>query len=199
MIHSLFAEKRKRNSIQWLRQPNPNHKLWHYRSIPCPNTLVGSVRCLITLLKYSLSYYIVESYTQHLYTAELYPVLTCCWGRSSLSIMLSNSQFQSIAELYPILLHWRGIPSFKTLVRWTLIHYITELYPILTHCWGLFNLIRLLSDILSYNIVNLSPILKHCCQFSRNVFHSQSESTLMSPNITNKYQPDWITNRQPNT
>ena len=49
-------------SIRWLGHPNPNSLLLHYLSIPCLNTLVGSVRCLITLLKCRLFYYIVELY-----------------------------------------------------------------------------------------------------------------------------------------
>ena len=45
-------------------------KKLHYRNIPCLNILMGSVRYLITLLKYSLFHYIVE----------LYPTFLQCWA-----------------------------------------------------------------------------------------------------------------------
>ena len=43
-------------SIGWLGHPNPNPTFLHYRSIPCLNTLVGSVRYLIALMMYSMFY-----------------------------------------------------------------------------------------------------------------------------------------------
>ena len=57
-------------SIRWLGHPNPNSLLLHSRSIPCLDTLVGSGRYLITLLKCRLFHYIVE----------LYPTFLHCWA-----------------------------------------------------------------------------------------------------------------------
>ena len=130
-------------SIRWLGNPNPNSLLLHYRSIPCLNTLVGSVHYLFTLLKYRLFHFI----------AGLYPILTHCWGIPYLNTLLSNSQ-------KPI--HCWAIPNPNTLLRYSLsynfaeqfplsIH--TELYPILKHCWCIPYLNTLLSN---------SQILIHC-------------------------------------
>ena len=123
--HTLrFRRKPNHISIQWLRHPNPNHILLQCRSIPCLKTLVGSVRYLITLLKYTLFYYIVE----------LYPILTHCWGIPYLFTLLSNSQFQYLAELYPIPAHCWGLPNIDTLLRYTLSYNIVELWLILIYC-----------------------------------------------------------------
>ena len=56
-------------SFQWLGHPNSYHTILHYRSIPCPNTFVDSVRYFITACFISLL-----SYTQRFYIAELYPI-----------------------------------------------------------------------------------------------------------------------------
>ena len=69
--HTLgFCRKPNRISILWLGHPNAKHILFHYWSIASLNTLVGSIRYFIILLKYSLFYYIVE----------LYPVILHCWA-----------------------------------------------------------------------------------------------------------------------
>ena len=99
-----FCRKPNPISIRWVGHPNPNSLLLHCRSIPCLNTLVGSVRHLITLLKYCLIVKLL-SFTQHFYIAELYPILTHCWGIPYLITWLSNSQ---------ILLHCWAIPNPKT-------------------------------------------------------------------------------------
>ena len=57
----------------------------HYRNIPCLNTLMGSVRYLITLLKYSLFHYIVE----------LYPDFLQCWAKP-----ISNTLLGYILSYY---------------------------------------------------------------------------------------------------
>ena len=99
--HTLgFCRKPNPISIQWLGHPNPNSLLLHDRSIPWLNTLVGSVRYLITLLKYLLFHYIVE----------FYPILTHCWGQPYLKRLLSNSQK---------LIHCWAIPNPNTLLRYT--------------------------------------------------------------------------------
>ena len=127
-------------------------RILHYRGIPCLNTLVGSVRYLITSLKYSMFHYILR-FTQLYHIAELYPTLTHCWGIRYLNTLLSNSQ---------ILIHCWAIPNLNTLLRYNLSQKIaeqfpisihTELYPILTHCWGIPYLNTLLSN---------SQILIHC-------------------------------------
>ena len=148
-----FCRKANPMSIQWLGQPNPNPILLHYRSIPCLNTMLVSVRYLVTLLKYSL-FNIFLRYTQHFYKAELYPILTHFWGIAYPITSLSNSQFQYITELYPILTHCWGIAYLITLLSYSQIQYVTELYPILTHCWGISNINILL--------IYIYRILVHC-------------------------------------
>ena len=110
-----LSEKPSPVSIQWLGHPNPYHTKLHYRSIPCFNTLVDSVRFFITI-----SIITLFSYAQHFYIAELYLNLTQRWGMPSFIILLSNSEFQNIAEHYPILvLCWRT-PNNNTLLSYTL-------------------------------------------------------------------------------
>ena len=64
-----FSWKPNPISIRRLGHPNTNSLWLHYRSIPCLNTLVGSVRYLVTLLKYRLFHYNVEPY----------PTFLHCW------------------------------------------------------------------------------------------------------------------------
>ena len=85
-------------SIQWLRHPNANHIILHYRSIPCLKTLVGSVRYHLTLLKYSLFFTLLR-YTQQFYNAELHLKLTHFLEIPYLIKLLSTSEFQYIAEI----------------------------------------------------------------------------------------------------
>ena len=92
--HTLgFCRKPNPISIRWLGHPNPNSFLLHYWSIPCLNTLVGSVRYLITPLKYSLFHYIVEFHP-------------------TFFTLLSYTQSQYIVEVYTILLHFWRIPKY---------------------------------------------------------------------------------------
>ena len=84
-------------SVYWLWHPNSYHTKLYYRSVPCLNTLVDSVRffikaCCITLL----------GFTQHFHIAELYPILSHCWG----------------------------IPNNKTLLSYTLSYYIVEIWTV---------------------------------------------------------------------
>ena len=110
-IHTLdFCRKPNPISIRWLGHPNPNSLLMHYRSIPRLNTLVGSVRYPITLLKYRLFHYIVELYT-HFYIAELHLILTHCWGIPYRITLLSNSQ---------TLIHCWATHNPNTLVKYSL-------------------------------------------------------------------------------
>ena len=128
-------------------------KTLHYRSIPCLNTLVGSVCYLITMLKNSLLHYIVELYP-NFYIADLYPILTQCWGIPYLIIMLSN--FQRLKFCWAItnpntllillqlcIIHCWTFPNFNTywaipnpntLSRYTLSYYMA-ISQILIHCW----------------------------------------------------------------
>ena len=85
-------------------------KILHYRSIPCLNTLVGSVRYLITLLKYSL-FLTMLSFTQPFHIAEPDPILTHCWSIPYPITLLSNSQ--------RLILCW-AIPYLNTLLRYSL-------------------------------------------------------------------------------
>ena len=107
-------------SIQWLRHPNPNDIFLHYRSTTCLNTLVGGVDYLSTLLKYTLFQYV----------AELYPILTHCWGIPYLITLLSNSQFT---------IHCWAIPKPNTLLRYSPSYYTAEQIPISIQCWAIPN------------------------------------------------------------
>ena len=115
--HTLcFCRKPSSNSIQWLGHPIANHILLHCRrTIPCLNTLVGSVRYLFTLLKYSQIFSRL-SFAQQVYIAELDPILTYCWGIPHVIILQNNSQIQYINELSPILTHCWGRPYLNTLL-----------------------------------------------------------------------------------
>ena len=146
--HSLgFCRKPNHISIRWLGHPNPNSLISHSRSIPCLNTLVGSVRDLVTLLKYSLFHYIVE----------FYPTCLHCWAihnpntllRYTLSYyiakhisttdtLLSFTQSCHIVKIEPILLHCWAFPNFhtywalpnpNTLLRYTLSYYTAKQFP----------------------------------------------------------------------
>ena len=143
--HTLgFCQKRDPIWIKWLGNPNPNHIWLHYRSITSLNTLLGSVPYPITLLKYSLFFFNLLSYTQLFHNAELCPSLTHFWGIPYPITLQSNSQFQYI---------W-ATPNPNTLMRYSLSYYlavqfqfqcIVVLYPILTHCLGITNNNTLLS------------------------------------------------------
>ena len=88
------------------RTPKPKHMFLHYRKITSLETLVGSVRCLITLLKNSLFYNIVERYATFLH----------CWHMPNPNRLLRYTKHYYIAEIYPILLHCRTRANFKTLL-----------------------------------------------------------------------------------
>ena len=90
--HTLgFCRKPNPISIQWLGHLNPNSIILHYRSILCLNTLVGSVRYLITLLKYRMFHYIVELYSTFLH----------CWAKPNLDTLLRYTLFFYIARQIP--------------------------------------------------------------------------------------------------
>ena len=112
-----FCRKPNPISIRWLGHPNPNSLILQYRSIPCLNKLVGSVRYLITLLEYRLFHYLVE----------LYPTFLHYWAIPNPNTLLKFTLSQNIAEQFSISIH-------------------TELYPILRHYWGIPYLITLLSN-----------------------------------------------------
>ena len=135
--HALgFSRKPNHISIRWLGHPNPNSLLLHYRSIPCLNTLVGSVRYLITLLKYRLYHYIVE----------LFPTLLHCWVVPNANTLLRYTLSYYIAKQFPISI-------------------LTELYPTLRQNWGTRYLIILLSNsqllILCWAIPNPNTSLRY--------------------------------------
>ena len=90
-----FCRKFKLISCKGIEHPNPYHIFLHWRKIPCLNTVVGSVRYLITLLKY----------TQPYYSIELYPALIHCCGILYLKTLLEHTQYQHIAEVNPIFVH----------------------------------------------------------------------------------------------
>ena len=114
--HTLgFCWKPNPISIRWLGHPNPNSLISHYRSIPCPNTLVGSVCDLITLLKYSLFHYIVE----------FYPTCLHCWA-----IHNPNTLFRYTLSYY-IAKHFS---TTDTLLTYTKSKYNSKIEPILLHC-----------------------------------------------------------------
>ena len=91
LIHSVFAGSPTLISIWRLGHPNPNSLLLHYRCIPCLKTIVGSVRYVIILLKYSLFYYIVEHYQTFLH----------CWAIPNLNTLLRYPLSYYIATQFP--------------------------------------------------------------------------------------------------
>ena len=101
-----FCRKNNLISIQWFGNPNPYHTILHYRCTPCFNTLLKSVRYLITSLEYSLFYYIVELYTTFL----LY------WATPNPNISVRYSISNYIAELYPTLVHCRTMADLNMLL-----------------------------------------------------------------------------------
>ena len=78
-MHSVFGGSL--NLSQELGHPNPYQTLLQCGNLHCLITLVGNVRYLITLLRYTLPYYSVE----------LYPTLLHCWGIPCLFTLLSYS------------------------------------------------------------------------------------------------------------
>ena len=109
IIHSVFAESP--TVSQFYDSDTQIQTIYSYiTEVYRLNTLLGSVRNLITLLKYTLFYYI----------AELYPFPPHCWGIPYLFTLLSNYQFQYIAELYPILAHCWGKANIITFLSFNL-------------------------------------------------------------------------------
>ena len=91
LTHTLrFCRKPNPIPIRWLGHPKPNSLLLHYRSIPSLNTLVGSVRYLITLLKYRLFHYIVELYRTFLH----------CWATPNPNTLLRYTLSYYIAKQF---------------------------------------------------------------------------------------------------
>ena len=89
--HTLgFCRKPNLISIRWLGHPNPNSLLLHYRCITSLNTLVGSVRYLITLLKYGLFHYIIELYRTFLH----------CWATPNPNTLLRYTLSYYIAKQF---------------------------------------------------------------------------------------------------
>ena len=99
--YTRFLPKTQQYLISRTQTPKCKQYILHYRSITCLNTLVGSVRYLITLLKQSLFYYIVE----------VYLILLHCWA------------------IQKTLIHCWAIPSPNTLLRHTLSYYIAKPFP----------------------------------------------------------------------
>ena len=91
--HTQFLpEKPNFSSIYLLWHPNSYHTKLYYRSLPCPYTLVDSVRffiktCFITLLSYTQSYHIVE----------VYPTTKHCWAIHCLTTLSNNGRSKYIA------------------------------------------------------------------------------------------------------
>ena len=83
-----FGKSPTLSQFLWLIRTNPNPNLFFYfTEVNRPNTFAGSLRYLITLLKYTLLYNIVElnfnkitllSYTQSQHIVEVYPILLHC-------------------------------------------------------------------------------------------------------------------------
>ena len=155
-IHTLvYCLKLNFIPIQWVGQPNPYHTLLHCRSTPCLNTLMGTLRYLVTLLRHPCFFKLL-TFNQHFtqYNAELYPILTHCSVKHDLVTLLSNSQFSRMDErnriltyyeVQPVFLHCRAVSDLITLLWHILCKYIAELFPILIHCWGISYLITLMT------------------------------------------------------
>ena len=87
---------------QWLEHPTPYYTILKYRSTPCLNTLMGSVRYPFTLLKYSVHCWIVELHPTFLHFGALPNPNTFFWILCYLIILLSNFQIPFSAEPFPI-------------------------------------------------------------------------------------------------
>ena len=74
-------------SSQKFGHPNSYHTLIQCGSLPCGNTLVGSVRYPITLQKYTVPYHLL-SYTQHYYIAEVCSTSNHCWAITNANTLL---------------------------------------------------------------------------------------------------------------
>ena len=94
-MHSVFAESlnvsQVKDSGTQIEKSKPY--IITLRKLNSLKTLVRSVRCLNSLLRYTLPPDVVQ----------LYPIPTKRWGKSNKIALQSNSQFQCIAELFLIL------------------------------------------------------------------------------------------------
>ena len=104
IIHSVFTES--------LTVSHLHHSDTQIQTICCfstevhrLSTLVGSVRYLITFLKYTLFYYIVQ----------LYPTISHCWAIANPNTFLRYTPSYYIAEHFPISIHCWAITSLSTL------------------------------------------------------------------------------------
>ena len=115
---------------------------------------------LITFLSHILSYFI----------AELYRILTHCWGKSkiitlhrwtipNLNTMLRYTLPCYIAELFPNLKHSSSITCLITLLRCSQSWNIADVYLVFLDWWDFPNLETLLTFTLSYYIAELFLIL----------------------------------------
>ena len=147
-----FRQKPYKNSIPWLRHPNLNHMIIQYRSKPCLNTLVGSLRHLKNLLKFSPFYHIVE----------LYQIFLHCWAIPSPNTFLRYTLSYYIAKQFPLSIHSWAKPNPNTLFRYTQLYYIAEVNPNSLHCRAIPNPYTLLGCTKHYYISELYPILVHC-------------------------------------
>ena len=89
--YTRFLQEAQPISIQSLGHPHPNHMFLHYRNITCLNTLVGSVRYLITLLKYNLFYYI----------AQVNPRFLHSWAKLNPKTLLRYTHSYHLAKQFP--------------------------------------------------------------------------------------------------
>ena len=131
-----------------------------------------STHSFIELLAYTLSPHVADQ--PHFYnSAELYSIVTHCWGKLCLNTLLNCSQSYNNAGLHLVLLYCWAVLNLKTLLAYTLTFYsdgetqlfyiavvyfvfylaghsqfeeITELYPIPTQCWGISCLINMLNN-----------------------------------------------------
>ena len=82
------------------------------------------------------------------FIAELYPILTHCWGKSK-----------------TITLHRRTIPNLNTMLRYTLPCYNAELFPNMKHSSSIPCLITLLRCSQSWNIADVYLVFLDCWDF----------------------------------
>ena len=115
-IHSDFVENPTLSQL-WLGRPNSNHLLLHYE-IYRFNTLgvvyailllCWSTPCLITLLRYTLSYYM----------AKKFPISIHCCAIPNPNTILRYTLSYYMAKQFPVSIHCWAIPNPNTMFRFT--------------------------------------------------------------------------------
>ena len=135
---------------------------------------------------------------------KLFPILIhfiflLCGSTAFFITLVNYSQLFYIAEVYSNSIQFWALTNPKVLLRLTPLHYIAELIPDQTHCWCITYLTTFLSLTMSCYIVDLWSMLIWCCGLPTDVFDSQSESSVTSPNSTIKNDAAGLQTENPTT